>query len=94
MNREQEGTLAVAIDEAQALVDQQVGERSLQLDDVAAGFEPRIDWQVAAIAKAEEGVESLAGGVEFVASSEMPLADEHRGVAAAFEQLGPGDRRG
>ena len=59
----------------------------------AVNFEPRIDRLVAAVAKAEEAVESLASRMEFVASSEVPLAGEHRGVTEALEQLRPGDRR-
>ena len=83
----------MALDEAQAFVYEQVGERSLQLAQLTIYFEPGIDRLVTSVAKAEEEVETLASRMEFVACSEVPLAGEHRGVTEAFQQFGPRDRR-
>ena len=76
-----------------AFIHQQVRERACELANLPVDFELGVDRPVAAVAKAEEAVESLACRVEFIARAEVPLARQHRRIAEALEQLRPGDRR-
>ena len=75
----------MALDELQAFIHQQVGERALELADLSIDFELGVDRPVTAVAEAEEAVESLASRVEFVAGAEVPLARQHRRVAETLQ---------
>ena len=83
----------MSLDELQAFIDQQVGERALELADLTLDFELGVDRPVAAVSEAEEDVEPLSRRVEMVAGSEVPLARQHGRITKALEQLRPGDRR-
>ena len=64
MDREQEGPVAVRLDEPDPLVHQEVGQRALGAAGPSLDLEFRVDRPVAAGEEAEEAVEALAGRME------------------------------
>ena len=51
----------MGLDEPQAFIHQQVGQRALELADLTIDFELGVDRMVAAVAEAEEDVELPSG---------------------------------
>src|SRR5262249_30211563 len=89
VDREQEGSIAVRLDEPQALVYEQVGQGSLKLLNLASDFQLRIQRGVGPTAEAEELIVTLPGRVELVAVPQMPLAEQHGRVACPLQNLRP-----
>ena len=81
MEAQQERALAIALNEFDGMVGEDIGGKALEFLLFALLFQLRILGRISAASKPHEVVEPGARGVKFIRQPQVPFADEPRGVA-------------